>query len=227
MDDLLRQLVQGQLKSGQLPRTINVWDLEEGLDDLRRRSLDVPPSQQVEWGRCIVLQDERLQLAHHPVRGWDEGVDPECSPEEHEHYVGFAHIHLPDAITGKPYLGFSERDFQGTLVDGDNLALVCNGSEVFALARASDCAKPRRVPDMAEFASWEKLYDDLIGQARGEMASDPRARERSSIALNHALRQANREMCRRLGFAFYRGLWGQPLVLVYRPLPGVLTVRSL
>jgi len=218
MDDLLRQLAQGQLKSGQLPRTIDVWDLEEGFDDLRRCAF----GDQVEWGGCIVIEDNRLQLAHQ-VSGWDEGVNPNCKLEDHLLYVGFAHIHLPDPITGKPYLGFSERDFRGTLVDGDNLALVCNGPEVFALVRASDCTA-RQVPDAAEFASWEKLFDDLIERARGAMASDPQARERGSIALNRALWQANREMCRRLGFAFYRGLWGQPLLLAYRPLPGVTGV---
>jgi len=52
---------------------------------------------------------DHLQLVD-PVKGWDEGVDPQCSPEDHDHYVGFAHIHLPDATTGKPYLSFSERD---------------------------------------------------------------------------------------------------------------------
>jgi hypothetical protein len=122
MDDLLRQLAQGQLKSGQLPRTINVWDLEEGLDGLRRSAF----SDQVEWGGCLVLENDRLHLTH-PVSGWKEGVNPNCKLEDHILYVGFAHIHLPDPITGKPYLGFSERDFRGTLADGDNLALAWRG----------------------------------------------------------------------------------------------------
>jgi hypothetical protein len=131
--------------------------------------------------------------------------------------VGFVHIHLPDEATGMPYLGFSERDFRGTLVDGDNLALVCNGPEVYALVRTADRTQPRRVPDDQEFRSWEELYDNLIRQARREMAADPEVQRSGSDALNRALWEANREMCQRLGFAFYAGRWGQPLVRVFRP----------
>jgi GNAT superfamily N-acetyltransferase len=124
---------------------------------------------------------------------------------------------LPDDVTGKPYLGFSERDFRGTLADGDHLALVCNGPEVFALVRTQDRTQSRRVAGDSEFKSWEQLYDGLIERARSEMAVDPEARQRGSVLPNRALWQANREMCRRLGFAFYQGLWRQPLVLRYRP----------
>src|SRR5712691_10876293 len=122
IDCRLRQLVQGQLRSHQLPRALHVWDLEKDLGDLRARSLEGPAAQQVEWGGCIVLQDERLCIPH-PVAGWAEGVAPACRPEEHETDVGFAHIHLPDH-DGRPYPGFSALDFYGTLVDGDHLALV-------------------------------------------------------------------------------------------------------
>ena len=183
MDDILRQLMQGRLNSGQLPPAINIWDLEEGLDELRRRSLDVPPHQQVEWGGCIVLQEDRLQLVH-TVKGWKEGVDPNCLPDDHDRYVGFAHIHLSDGVTGQPYLGFSECDFRGTLADGDHLALVCNGPEVFALVRTQDRTQSRRVAGDSEFKSWEQLYDDLIERARSEMAADPEARQRGSVLLN-------------------------------------------
>jgi hypothetical protein len=146
-----------------------------------------------------------------------EGVDPNCSPDDHDRYVGFAHIHLPDGATGQPYLGFSECDFRGTLADGDHLALVCNGLEVFALVRTQDRTQPRRVASDSEFKSWEQLYDDLIERARSEMAADPEARQRGSVLLNRALWQANRELCRRLDFTFYQGLWREPLVLRYRP----------
>ena len=199
------------------PRSIDLWELEDDLGELRRRSLEVPPEEQVEWGACIVLQDGRLRLVHQ-VQGWKDGVAPKCAPEEHDDtYVGFAHIHLPDDVTGRPYPGFSERDFRGTLADGDNLALVCNGPEVYALVRAADRTQPRRSPDDQEFRQWERLYDDLIAEARREMASYPASQHRGSDALNRALWQANRELCRRLGFTFYRGLWGQPLILVFRP----------
>ena len=220
MDDTMRDLVQGLLASSQLPYAIDVWDLKEGLAELRHRSLQVPQARQVEWGGCIVLREDRLHLVH-LVRGWkrgDElGVDPKCKPEDHDSYVGFAHIHLPDSETGLPYLGFSALDFCSTLADGDNLALVCNGLEVYALARTADRTQPRRVPDDSEFKSWERLYDDLIQQAKHQMVSDRTAGKRASDALNRALWQANREMCHRLGFAFYRGPWCQPLTLVFQP----------
>lgn len=218
MDDILHHLVHGQLASYQLPQTLNVWDLKEDLGDLRRHSLDVPATAQVEWGGCIVLQAERLRLMHQ-VSGWTEGVSPKCRPEdqEHEYYVGFAHIHLPDAVTGQPYPGFSEKDFRGTLADGDQLSLVCNGPEVFALVRTKDRTLPCQMPDSAEFAAWEQLYDEAIEQARREMAAALQAGHKGSNALNRALWQVNRKLCKDLGFALYRGLWGQPLIRVFRP----------
>lgn len=216
MDRILRRLVQGLLPSSQLPQTIDVWDLEEGLADLRSRSLEVTRKQQVEWGGCIVLVEDHLRLLH-PVCGRKDGVDPKCKPVDHDNYVGFAHTHLPDATSGKPYIGFSERDFRGTLADGDNLALVCNGADVFALVRTADRTQSCRIPQDKEFKSWEQLYDNLILQARQMMKSDPEVRRRGSDVLNRVLWQANRQMCQNLGFAFYRGLWGQPLIRLYRP----------
>jgi hypothetical protein len=218
MDKTLQQLVQGRLASSRLPRSIYIWDLEADLADLRRRSLEVAAHLQVEWGGCIISKGDGLGLTH-LVSGRKDGVDPECQPQDLDHgsYVGFAHTHLPSDLTEKPYLGFSERDFRGTLADGDNLALVCNGPEVFALVRTADRTQPPQRPDASEFESWEKLYDDLIGQARNEMDTDPKAREAGSQTLNRYLWKANRELCRRLGFAFYRGRWGQPLVRVFRP----------
>lgn len=215
MNDLMQELVQGQLRSHQLPRDLHVWDLEEAFGALRRCSLE--GTRRVEWGGCLALQEARLRIPH-PVAGWAEGVNPACEPEntEHETYVGFAHIHLPDAH-GQPYPGFSALDFRGSLVDGDHLALVCNGPEVFALVRTADCTEPRRAPADREWQGWERLYDDLIKQARRDMAADPAARRQGSAALHQALWLANREMCQRLGFALYHGLWGQPLARLFRP----------
>ncbi len=144
------QLVQGQLASHQLPSAIDIWDLENVLDDLRRRSLKVPPAQQIEWGACLVLQEDRLHLVHQ-ISGWKEGVTPHCAPQEHEHYVGYVHTHLPDQETGRPYLGFSELDFRATLADGDTISLVCNGPAVFALVRTADRTQPCQVIDDQEF----------------------------------------------------------------------------
>jgi hypothetical protein len=41
--------------------------------------------------------------------------------------------------------------------DGDFLALVCNGPQVFALVRTRDRTQPPRVPDEAEFAGQAAL----------------------------------------------------------------------
>jgi hypothetical protein len=145
--------------------------------------------------------------------------NPNCQPDDRDHhssFVGFAHVHLPDSETGQPYLGFSDRDFLGTVADGDNLALVTNGPEVFALVRTADCTLPRQDVDDGEFRAWTQLYDDVIGKARDEMASEATAGTCRTEALDRALWQANRELCDRLGFAFYRGLWGEALSLIFR-----------
>ncbi|RMG21261.1 MAG: hypothetical protein D6732_27475, partial [Methanobacteriota archaeon] len=127
-------LFRGGLKSRQLPEELHLWDLRDPLRDLRARSLGVSMEEQTEWGGCIVLQKDRLYMnPHHFSKGWENGVKPICLPENHKDYVGFAHIHLPDEASGRPYLGFSARDFRASLADGDNLSLVCNGLEVFAL----------------------------------------------------------------------------------------------
>ena len=58
-----------------------------------------------------------------------------------------------------------------------------------------------------------KALEQLMQGALTRMAS----RGRGTDALERALWQANRELCRELGFAFYGGAWGQPLGLVFRP----------
>lgn len=200
MDALLERLCQGQVTAGQLPAALEVWRLEAGFDELRRRAA----AHGVEWGSCIIWEDGGLALAD-PVAGWPTGVSPACPPPVHVAYVGFAHVHLPDPVTGKPYMGFSDRDFRATLADGDKLSLVTNGGEVFALVRTEDATLPAQVIGGAEFESWELLFQDAVANA--------------GVALDAALWQVNRELCRRLGFAFYRGLWGERLELVFRPFP--------
>ena len=211
MEGISLNVVQGRLNSYQLPNEFSVWDLDESYGELCRRSRQG----QVEWGGCIVLKDDLL-CVEHLVMGWTDGVDPLDSPADHEHYIGFAHVHLPDD-DGIPYFGFSDRDFRGTLADGDNLALVCNGDEVFALVRTSDLTQRRRDANETEFAEWTRVYGDLIQEAQREAALKSGVQIRKKFALNSILLQANREMCRRLGFALYGGVWGKPLNLLYRP----------
>jgi hypothetical protein len=102
-------------------------------------------------------------------------------------------------------MGFSARDYRGTLADGDNLALVTNGEEVFALVRTADCTAPRQRVNHSELASWEMRYDHAV------------SRGRSTGRLDEELWKVNLEICERLGYAFYRGMWGEPLLRVYRP----------
>jgi hypothetical protein len=221
MDPTLRRLVQGQLQARELLAMLDPSALHVGLADLCRNSLGVAPEPdvrlappapgQVEWGSCIVLDKKGLELLH-----WVEGqvgkpheVEPACEPENHKPplvYVGFAHTHLPRK-SGKPYPGFSPLDFRAALEDGSNLELVCNGPEVFALVRTADRTQPRRKVSDPEFAEWQQRLDAWMQWAREEKPPSP---------LYAALWQFNREMCHQLGFALYYGVWGQPLVLIYR-----------
>ena len=207
------KLVLGQLKASQLPRQLDFAELHAGLADLCHRGLGVRPDRaqafrppgnsNSEWGACIVLNGGSLQLVDQ-IQGTPDGVAATCDPQQHNPhpYVGFAHIHLPDD-TGQPYPGFSDRDYAATLADGDNLAIVCNGRQVFALVR-SDCTQLRRQPAQSELSHWEHRYDTLICQH----------------GLNAGLWKVNRELCGELGYAFYAGDWARPLDLVYRPWKG-------
>jgi len=204
MRDILQRLCQGQLRVGELPRLLEVWDLETGFGRLRESAFE----KSVEWGGCVVWESDRLRIRH-TARGSPSGVGAACD-SGHAGYAGFVHVHLPHPETGKPYLGFSERDFRATLADGDKLSLVTNGEEVFGLVRVAGATLAPQVAGSAEFAEWEGMYDDCVAAARG----DPSGR-----ALNDGLWKVNRELCKRLGFAFYQGAWGEPLRRVYAPLP--------
>jgi hypothetical protein len=90
---------------------------------------------------------------------------------------------------------------------------VCNGPDLFALVRTADCSQPPRGVSDWELTEWQGLYEsvdrvEITDEVRGE-------------SLNRALWEANRELCRRLGFAFYRGERGRPLSLIFRPGPTV------
>jgi len=199
MDDVQRLLCRGRIKGGRLPHQLHIWSLKEAFAGLRDRAR----ADGVEWGSCIELRADGLVLPD-PVPGVPDGVDPRCPPPVHTVYVGFAHVHLPDPETGKPYFGFSDRDYRGTLNDGDSLALLTNGPEVFALVRTADYTLPPQAVSDAEFRRWERLYEDALAT--------------TGAALDRALAGVNFEICRRLGLAFYSGAWGEPLERVYQPL---------
>jgi len=218
MDAELIQFVLGQLMASQLPPSVDLSMLRADIHELCSKSLRVAPGNphllrppdddQAEWGGCIVMADGSLHVVDH-VKGTATAVASKCDPKKHNPrpYVGFAHTHLPDD-TGIPYSGFSERDFAATLCDGDKLALVCNGRDVFALVRTPDCTEPPRLPTVRELDRWARRYDRLIDCEKNTLAE--------------ALWLANRQMCKELGFAFYAGPWAQPLrlELIYRPTKG-------
>jgi hypothetical protein len=209
----------------ELPAQLDLRPLWDGLADLCQGSLGVPPGGPlprpwcvggwVEWGACLV-HNGRGTLLDHYAQGWDLGVNPlpACVPDGHPppDYAGYAHTHLPLA-NGRTYPGFSALDYRASLADGDHLALVCNGPEVFALARTQDATQPRRVAGEEEFQQWQGTYEECLAQARAARGS------RGGDPLVRGLGQANLDMCRLLGFAFYAGAWGQPLHLIYRPQP--------
>lgn len=213
MPRLLEQVSLGRLRAGQLPVQLDVWDLTSSFGEVRQLAF----LQKVEWGGCLVWEESRLLLKH-PAKGWEYGVSPACyCDKEPDTYAGFAHVHLPDSATGRPYIGFSDLDFRATLESGDKLCLVTNGAEVFALVRTADCTVPPHHVGTDVLAEWSNLYGEALDEAYREMTSDPAAGPVRSDALNRALWRVNRELCRRLGFAFYRGLWGEPLALIFRP----------
>lgn len=218
MDPVVRRILTGQATSRQLPLTLDLSVLSGGLDHLCERSLGIAAVRPVEWGACIVLDAGGLRLVHQ-VSGWPEGVVPLDGPDDHDGYVGFAHVHLPDVVEEKPYLGFSERDFRATVADGDHLSLVCNGPEVFALVRTADCSAPRHRPDDEVVEGWAQLYDEAVSQARRDATAQSVTGRTAGDALDRALWRVNRELCSRLGFAFYRGARGRPLARVFRPFP--------
>jgi hypothetical protein len=214
VDETLRRLLLGQLPGGELPHLLDLSALQPALAQLIQNSLGLAPPCPVplppgpgprnEWGACIVLDGNTVRLEH-VCEGDPQGVQPppQCLPDGHQPllYVGYAHTHPPDP-QGVPYPGFSELDYSATLTDGDNLALACNGIEVFALVRTKDRTQPRRLPDDVEFADWQQLRTGLLATCTSSAA---------------ALWEFNRTMCARLGFALYYGRWGQPLACVFRP----------
>ncbi len=194
----LARLVRRQLKSAELPFHLNVWDLREEFGSLLDRAL----AQEVEWGGCIALDDSRACIPH-PVSGTRYSVSPACRPRQHVSYLGFAHVHLAINDLGGIYPGFSDCDYRAMMQGGDNLALVTNGPEVFGLVATADKTSSPRAVRSDEFAEWSRLYRDEIEGAK------------TTAAIAEALWNVNLVLCVRLGLAFYRGPWGEPLECMY------------
>jgi hypothetical protein len=202
MDEVLRGLCRGQVAHRVLPHRLAIWHLAAGLGDLKAEAF----RDGIECGACLAMEDGHLVLVHW-VRGEVDQVSPCCSRTQppHQDYIGFVHVHLPLPGIGT-YAGFSDRDFRGATADGANLSLVTNGDEVFALARAADCTAAAQVIPEEECRGWRDKY-------AAALAGLP-------DSIDRQLLRVNRELCGRLGFAFYRGRWGEPLELIYPPAPG-------
>jgi hypothetical protein len=233
MPSILHRLLRGSLRADELPLRLDLGPLWPEVAELCRRSLGVDPAAltgplprgeaQRECGACLVVNGSRVWLGH-----WADGSPdwvnpgPGCIPyPQHAppYYGGFAHTHLPDRNTNLPIFGFSSLDYRATLADGDNLALVCNGPHVFALAR-TDATQPRRVVARGVFERWRSRYEQLEREARAAMRNGAGGSPGTTDALSLALWRANQELCEELGFAFYWGRWGEPLALLYQPEPG-------
>jgi hypothetical protein len=231
----LRRLLRGELSLAHLPQQLDLRPLWEDLAELCRLSLGVEPGQVTEpfartpkqkvYGACIVVGDGPVKLGHRSV-GWADGVDPapECVPERHEppHYAGFVFTRLPDPVDGSLLFGFGPLDFRSALIDGDNLAVVCNGRDVFALVRTRDGTQPSRIPSDDEGDRWMERFQAAFDAANARLERLPPHRRKSSDALALALQDANRDLCEELGFTLYGGEWGRPLYLLYQPKPWVI-----
>lgn len=211
-DTLLDRLLGERLKASELPLTLDLSGLHKSIEQLWKRSA----AQSVEWGGCLVLENGQL-LVTDEVKGSADAVSPRCKPEDHNQYVGFLHTHLEDRETGDPYIGFSDRDYTASILDGDHLSLVTNGRELFGLVQTSDCSPTKSTLTEKDFEQWRRLFDQKVREARSEMDRALAGGKRNSQALNRRLREANQEMCRKLGFAFYQGRLGERLELVFSP----------
>ena len=201
MHEELEAIACGSKGSADLPAFLNVWDLLGPYGELRSKAFDGL----VEWGGCIVYCGGALSIPH-PVRGTKDSVGPsaECQAAKHPGcFAGFLHVHLNDDELGGAYPGFSGADYRAMMVSGIRLALVTNGPEVFALVRPGP-ARRQLVSDR-ECLMWRQMYHERIEEGK------------RSGTIGAKLWEANQEMCRKLGLAFYRGLWGKPLVCMFSP----------
>lgn len=195
----LEEICRVGLPAHRLPAFLHVWHLKNDYSNLWLYSY----RDQAEWGACLDLGTEGLSLVDE-VRGDQHCVAPLCAPlAKDPHYIGFAHVHLPDPCWGGRYIGFSASDYRATLADGDRLALVHNGEETFALVRTTATMPPHRIQE-EEYCEWVEMFNTALRAA--------------PLSINQKLWEVNCELCRRLGFAFYRGRFGEPLQRIYQPL---------
>lgn len=258
MDDLLRRILEGSMTLKELPDKIDLSPFWPSMDELFRKSFNCPlpvpppysPLQEnlVEWGSCFVLADRCVSLPH-----WNSGtrrdVDPapNCQTPDHDPpvYVGFVHTHvLPHNGTPHP-AGFSDRDYNAGLADGDRLAVVTNGTKVFALVRLRETApwntkeqqeRLKQLFGTEEKKRWEPLIDDLDEEASRLLSTPtperPLSNSYPSRLLWEIVRQGpfplanardlaflalNWEACESLGYALYMGEYGARLQLHYSP----------
>jgi hypothetical protein len=74
MDEVVRRLAFGQMRTGELPAVVSVWDLKEAYGELRCNT----KNEGVEWGGCVWADPQRLRMRHQ-IRGLPDRVDPECA----------------------------------------------------------------------------------------------------------------------------------------------------
>lgn len=189
-----RRLKFGKLTFEHLPdRLILTGRILQQMDDLWKLMVDDPDNK--EQGACILLDSSRnLRLDHVADERSQRHVVPKCRAEEHNDHLGFFHTHW--YLAGHEQVGFSDNDFAGVLEDGESLSLVRSGKQVFALLRTTSTRKLRSVSrdELMKFHSVFEHYsnDDHLSQPDAQL-------------------RANHDLCKQLGLAFYRGLFGGPL----------------
>lgn len=269
----LLPLLRGGLPASKLPRMFSLADIQTDLAELCKNSLGVHPplpppiiteARFNEWGACLLVTNNgsgwKIEVRD-KIEGETDCVKPTCKPDDHQPpvWTGYAHTHPPipvdvsvPGITTRcfPYPGFSSIDYVSTLTDGDNVALVCNGVQVFALVR-NDRTEARKNVSTESLKEWKELELFLVDEAKrialgNETPADEihPTRQSATARLHKLIRQHtgtnraaycvidaarmafNFHMCAELKFAFYQGEWGGRVFSVLAPPVGRLSHRK-
>lgn len=195
--------MKGGLRATQLPQTIELASIREGIFELWRRGQE----SNVEVGACLIGSDSAMELAH-VTTGTRTGVRPGCRRAEHVGLLGFVHTHPPEIGSDMTYPGFSPGDYVKLLRDGDGMAMVCNGMDVFVLVRTRETVKYSSEIEPEVTSYWKRLthmpehgVDEWMSFGFGDVES--------------AIWRANRLACARLNLGFYAGRRDENPILVY------------
>jgi len=212
-NQLLIRLSTGSLRYSELPDWLPLHNFSTALEAFFACAFVNPDLTGREHGCCIISRDNYLLLPRqHKVQGDERQVTPTCepnntSPEHIETYVGYVHTHVCKTTEDLPHPGFSGQDFCKSIDDGLNLSVVCNGQDIFMLARSSDRTMQR--VDSKILGNWMFIFRRHLSRL-GKKPNDE--------LLSLSIWEANRLMCDLTGYTLYFGPRGTDrLKCVYRP----------